>query len=117
MRVRTGAATKRAKKKYFKIAKGYYSDKSKRWRQVQQQVEKSLKYAYTGRKDRKGDFRSLWIMRINALSREFGLSYSKFMSGLKKSNIIINRKQLAKLAVQDKDSFQKLIELSKAALA
>ena len=116
MRVRTGVSTKNRKHKYLKLAKGYYSNKRNRWRQVQQQVHKSLEYAYVGRKDKKHDFKSLWITRINALCRELGMPYSKFMSGLKKSGVSINRKMLAEMAIHDKTSFQQLVELSKSAL-
>jgi large subunit ribosomal protein L20 len=117
MRVRTAVSTKNRKHKYFKIAKGYYSNKRNRWRQVQQAVHKSLEYAYTGRKDKKHDFRSLWITRINALCNELGISYSKFMHGLKKAGVSINRKMLSEMAIHDKTSFQQLVELSKSALA
>ncbi len=84
-RVKSGKTTRQRKKKTKKIAKGYYYSKRSRWRQVVQQVERSLRYAYVGRKDRKGDFRSLWIQRINAAARLNNLSYSKFINGLKKA--------------------------------
>jgi large subunit ribosomal protein L20 len=116
MRVKSGVYRRQRKKKVFRIAKGYYSNRRNRWRQVLQQVERSLRYAYTGRKDRKSDFRQLWIARINAGARTAGLSYSRFMSGLKKSNVILNRKMLAELAVKDAPLFNELIQLSKSAL-
>jgi len=113
MRVKSVVYTRRRKKKTFRLAKGYYSDKSRRWRQVKQQVERSLRYAYRDRKDRKKEFRKLWITRINALTREYGLSYSKFISCLNKAGIIINRKMLSEMAIHNRESFQKLIELVK----
>lgn len=113
MRVKTGVATKRRKRRYFKIAKGYYSNKRNRWRQVKQQVERSLRFAYRDRRDKKNEFRSAWILRISALCRELGISYSKFMSGLHKANIGLNRKMLSEMAIHDRDSFQQLVELSK----
>ena len=115
MRIKSGITTRRGKKKYFKLAKGNYSDKRSRWRAVIQQVEKSLVHAYTGRKDKKGDFRSLWITRINAACREEGMSYSTFINGLKKGGVGLNRKMLAEMAVRDAVSFKKLVSLSKGA--
>ena len=113
MRIKSGVTTRRGKRKYFKLAKGYYSNKRNRWRAVIQQVEKSLVHAYTGRKDKKGDFRSLWITRINAACREEGTTYSRFMASLKKNGISLNRKMLAEIAVRDAGSFKKLVDLSK----
>ena len=112
MRIKAGQYTRRRKKKTFKRARGYYASKHSRWRQVKQQVEKSLVHAYTGRKDKKGDFRSVWIMRINAACRDEGLSYSRFMAGLKKAGIALNRKMLAEMAVRDEASFKKLVSLT-----
>lgn len=114
MRIKSGVTTRRHKKKFFKLAKGNYSAKRTRWRMVKQQVEKSLHTAYTGRKDKKGDFRSLWIERINAASREHGMSYSTFMAGLKKAGVTLNRKMISEMAVRDGASFKKLVELAKA---
>ena len=114
MRIKGGVTTRRRKKKTFKLAKGYYSNKKNRWRMVIQQVEKSLKHAYVDRKDRKGTFRSIWIVRLNAAVREFGLSYSKFISGLKKANVLIDRKMIAELAVNNPEAFKQLVEISKA---
>jgi large subunit ribosomal protein L20 len=116
-RVKSGVTTRRRKKKTFKIAKGYYYSKRSRWRQVVQQVERSLRYAYVGRKDRKGEFRALWIQRINAAARLNNLSYSKFIFGLKKAGVMLDRKVLADLAVADPKAFQQLAETAKAAHA
>jgi large subunit ribosomal protein L20 len=115
MRIKGGVHARRRKKKYFRIAKSYYSDKGNKWRQVKQQVEKALVSSYRDRKKKKRYFKSLWITRINSLSREFGMSYSRFISGLKKSGIAIDRKILAEMATQDENSFRKLAEISKAA--
>ena len=106
-----GAVTTRARhKKILKRAKGYYGAKSVRFRMAKQAVMKSGNYAFVGRKRKKRDFRQLWIARINAASRINGLSYSKFISGLKKSNININRKMLAEMAVNDMEAFKALAE-------
>lgn len=113
MRIKSGVTTRRHKKKFFKLAKGNYSAKSTRWRMVKQQVEQSLNRAYSGRKDRKGDFRSLWIERINAACRENETSYSKFMAGLKKAGVTLNRKMLSEIAIRDNGSFKKLISLAR----
>ena len=116
-RVKSGTTTRQRKKKTFKIAKGSYYSKRSRWRQVVQQVERSLRYAYVGRKDRKGDFRTLWIQRINAAAREHDLSYSQFIYGLKKAGIGLDRKMLAELAVADAETFKQLAAKAKAAVA
>src|SRR4030088_2241213 len=115
-RVKSGVTTRQRKKKTFRIAKGSYFSKRSRWRQVVQQVEKSLRYAYVGRKDRKGDFRSLWIQRINAAARLHNLSYSQFIHGLKKAGVGLDRKMLADLAVADQAAFKQLAETVKASL-
>src|SRR5207237_10090477 len=115
-RVKSGVQTRQRKKKTFRIAKGSYYSKRSRWRQVVQQVERSLRYAYVGRKDRKGDFRELWIQRINAAARVNDLSYSKFIFGLKKAGIGLDRKMLAELAVNDEAAFKQLAETAKACL-
>src|SRR4051812_21101363 len=115
-RVKSGVTTRRRKKKTFRIAKGSYYSKRVRWRQVVQQVEKSLRYAYVGRKDRKGDFRALWIQRINAAARLNDMSYSKLIYGLKKAGVNLDRKMLAELAVVDEQSFKQLVEKAKASL-
>ena len=106
-----GAVTTRARhKKVLKRAKGYYGAKSIRFRMANQAVMKSGMYAYVGRKNKKRDFRRLWIARINAAARMNGMSYSKFISGLKKANININRKMLAEMAVSDSQGFAALVE-------
>ena len=106
-----GAVTTRARhKKVLKRAKGYYGAKSIRFRMANQAVMKSGMYAYVGRKNKKRDFRRLWIARINAAARQNGISYSKFISGLKKANININRKMLAEMAVSDSQGFAALVE-------
>ncbi len=115
MRIKSGVTTRHHKKKKFRLAKGFYSNKRTRWRIVKQQVEKSLAAAYIGRKDKKGDFRSLWIERINAACRENGMNYSTFMAGLKKAGISLNRKMLSEMAIRDGSSFKKLVALSRGA--
>ncbi len=115
MRVKSAVYTRQRKKKTFRLAKGYYATKKNRWRMVIQQVEKSLLYAYNDRKDRKGIFRRMWIVRLNAAVREEGMSYSRFISGLKKANVILDRKMLAEIAVNDNATFKQLVEIAKAA--
>ncbi len=106
-----GAVTTRARrKKILKRAKGYYGAKSIRFKMAKQAVMKSGQYAYVGRKNKKRDFRRLWIARINAAARINGISYSKLISGLKKNNININRKMLAEMAVNDAKGFTALVE-------
>src|SRR3982751_4756737 len=112
-RVKSGKTTRQRKKKTFKIAKGSYFSKRSRWRQVVQQVERSLRFAYVGRKDRKGDFRALWIQRINAAVRLAGISYSQFIFGLKKAGILLDRKSLAEIAVVDAAAFQQIVDIAK----
>ena len=115
-RIKSGVQTRQRKKKIFRIAKGSYKSKRSRWRQVVQQVEKSLRYAYVGRKDRKGEFRSLWIQRINAAARQNDLSYSQLIHGLKKAGVGLDRKMLAELAVSDESAFKRLAQTAKAAV-
>ena len=106
-----GAVTTRARrKKILKRAKGYYGAKSIRFKMAKQAVMKSGQYAFVGRKNKKRDFRRLWIARINAAARINGISYSKLISGLKKNNININRKMLAEMAVNDAKGFTALVE-------
>ena len=102
------------RRKVMKLAKGYWGAKSKQYRAASEQVARSLRYAYEGRKLRKRDFRSLWITRINAAARLNGMSYSTFINGLKKHNVTVNRKMLADLAVNDPAAFAKLVEIAKA---
>ena len=115
-RVKGGTMTHKRHKKILKLAKGYFGGKSKLFRTANEAVMKSLTYAYTGRRLKKRDFRSLWITRISAEAKVNGINYSKFMYGLKKSGINLNRKMLAELAVSDKAAFAALVEKAKAAL-
>ncbi len=116
-RVKRGVIAHRRHKKLLSKAKGYYNARRKVYRVAKQAVTKALQYAYIGRKRKKRDFRSLWIVRINAAARQFGLSYSRFMNGLKKANIEMDRKVLADLAVHDIAAFGKLAEKAKGSLA
>ena len=115
-RIKRAVNAVKKRRKVFKLAKGYYGAKSKQYRAASQAVMKSLAYAYKGRKQRKRDFRSLWITRINAAARMEGLSYSRFMNGLKLANIQINRKMLAEMAVNDAPGFKALVETAKGQL-
>lgn len=112
-RVKRGMNTKKRHKKVLKQAKGYYGSKSKLFKTANQAVMKSMAYAFVGRKRRKRDFRQLWIARINAATRMNGMSYSKFMHGLKKANIDMNRKVLSEMAIHDPEGFAKLVEVAK----
>ena len=112
-RVKRGVNTKKRHKKVLKQAKGYYGAKSKLFKPANQAVMKSLNYAYIGRKLRKRDFRKMWIARINAATRQNGLSYSKFINGLKKAEIEVNRKMLSEMAIHDAEGFSKLVEIAK----
>jgi large subunit ribosomal protein L20 len=112
-RIKRGTVARKRRKKILKLAKGYYGAKSKLFRVANQQVMKSLMYAYRDRRQVKRDFRKLWIARINAAARIDGMSYSRFINGLKKADVQINRKVLADLAVNDKDAFARLVELAK----
>ena len=116
-RVKGAMMTRKRRKKTLKMAKGYYGAKSKLFRTAKEAVMKSGNYAYIGRKQKKRDFRRLWIARINAGCRINDLSYSKFMHGLKLANIDLNRKVLADMAVTDAAGFAKLVELAKTKLA
>ncbi len=116
MRVKRGVTAKRRHNKYLKLAEGYWGRKHLIYKTAREAVEKALKYSYRDRRTRKRDFRSLWIIRINAKARESGLNYSTFISGLKKAKIDINRKMLAELAVNNHADFQKLVEVSRQAL-
>lgn len=113
-RVKSGVAARKRHKKILKLAKGYRGSKSKLYRVANQQVMKSLMYAYRDRKVRKRDFRKLWIARINAAARSNGMSYSRFMDGLRKANVDINRKVLADLAVKDSKAFGQLVDVAKS---
>lgn len=115
-RVKGAVTTRRRHKKVLKLAKGYFGAKSKLYRTANQAVMKSLQYAYIGRKLKKRDFRSLWITRISAAARANGMNYSRFINGLKKAGIELDRKILSELAVSDKEAFAALAEKAKAAL-
>lgn len=112
-RVKGGFVTRRRHKKILKLAKGYFGSKHRLFKTANEQVMKSLLYAYRDRRQRKRDFRKLWIARINAAARQNGLSYSKFMYGLKLAGVDINRKMLADLAVNDGKSFSDLAVVAK----
>ena len=114
-RVKTARITRKKHKKILKRAKGYYGAKHYRFRMAKQAVMKSGMYAYVGRKDRKSNFRKLWIARINAAARMNGTTYSKMIAGLKKANVVINRKMLADLAITDPKAFTQLAEVAKNA--
>lgn len=113
-RVKGGVNARKKHKKVLKQAKGYYGAKSKLFRPANQAVMKSLNYAFIGRRLKKRDFRKLWITRINAAARANGMSYSKFISGLKRANIEVNRKMLSEMAIHDAAGFTKLVEMAKS---
>ena len=115
-RVKGAMMTRKRRKKILKLAKGYWGGKSRLFRTANQAVMKSLSYAYVGRKLKKRDFRSLWIVRISAACKLNGMNYSTFINGLKRAGITLNRKILADLAVNDAQSFTLLVEKAKAAL-
>ena len=114
-RVKTARTTRARHKKVLKQAKGYYGAKHYRFRMAKQAVMKSGMYAYVGRKDKKSNFRKLWIIRINAAARQNGLTYSKLIAGLKKANVTINRKMLSEIAINDPKAFTELAEIAKKA--
>lgn len=114
-RVKGGVTARKRHKKVLKQAKGYYGAKSKLYRPANQAVMKSLSYAYAGRKQKKRQFRKMWIARINAAARANGMNYSTFINGLKKANIDINRKMLSEMAINDPEGFAKLVEIAKEA--
>ncbi len=114
-RVKTAIITRKKHKKILKRAKGYYGAKHYRFRMAKQAVMKSGMYAYVGRKDRKSNFRKLWISRINAAARMNGITYNNLINGLKKSNVVINRKMLAEIAVSDPKAFTEIAEIAKKA--
>ena len=115
-RVKRAMMTRKRRNKVLKLAKGYWGAKSKHFKMAKQQVMKSGNYAFAGRKQKKRDFRALWITRISAQCKVCGINYSRFMNGLKKAGIDLNRKMLAELAVSDKAAFAALVEKAKAAL-
>ena len=115
-RIKGAMAARKRHKKILKLAKGFRGAQSKQYRVAKQSVMRALAYSYVGRKNRKRDFRKLWIARINAETRKNGLSYSRFMNGLKKAGIVMNRKMLSEIAINDKEAFAKLVETAKASL-
>ena len=114
-RVKTAIITRKKHKKILKRATGYYGAKHYRFRMAKQAVMKSGMYAYVGRKDRKSNFRKLWISRINAAARMNGITYNNLINGLKKANVVINRKMLAEIAVSDPKAFTEIAEIAKKA--
>ena len=114
-RIKRAVNAHKKRRKVLKLAKGYFGTRSKQYRSASEQVRRSLRYAYAGRKMRKRDFRRLWIIRINAAARMNGMSYSTYINGLKKKNIDINRKMLAEMAVNDQDAFAQLVKIAKEA--
>lgn len=116
MRVKTGVVRRRRHKKILKLARGFYSGRRKHFRKAKEQLERSLCYAFRDRKQKKRDFRSLWIVRINAACRINNISYSKFIHGLKRANIELDRKILADMAISDPQAFASVVQQAKAAL-
>lgn len=115
-RIKGALSTRKRRNKMLKLAKGYWGSKSKHFKMAKEAVMKSGNYAFAGRKMKKRDFRSLWITRISAGCKANGINYSRFMNGLKKSGIELNRKMLSELAINDKDAFAALVETAKKAL-
>jgi large subunit ribosomal protein L20 len=115
-RVKRAVNALKKRRKVFRLAKGYFGARSKQYRAASEQVRRSLRYAFIGRKLKKREFRRLWIARINAGARVNGLSYSRMMDGLKKSGVVVNRKILSDLAIHDAAGFAKLCETAKAGL-
>ena len=115
-RVKRGTHRRASRKKTLDLASGYFLTKSKLYRAAQEAVERGLKFAYVGRKNKKRDYRALWIVRINASCRAAGISYSKFMHGLKAAELDLNRQVLADIAFHDDAAFQQLVAKAKAAL-
>jgi len=116
-RVTNAPYTKARRKRVLRKTKGYFGNKSKLYRYAKDALARSGQYAYKHRKRKKGDFRSLWIIRINAAVRTTGITYSRFMAGVKAANIALDRKALSELAIHDSAAFGKIVELAKAALA
>ena len=115
-RVKGAMMTRKRRKKVLKLAKGFYGSKSKHFKMAKEQVMKSGNYAFAGRRQKKRDFRRLWIARINAACRPQGINYSSFMNGLKKAGIELNRKMLSEMAIHDQAGFAALVETAKKAL-
>ena len=115
-RIKPALTTRKRRKKILKLAKGYWGNKHRHFKMAKQQVMKSGNYAFAGRKMKKRDFRALWITRISAACKQNGINYRKFINGLKKSGINLNRKMLSELAITDKEAFANLVETAKKAL-
>ncbi|MCX6090054.1 MAG: 50S ribosomal protein L20 [Candidatus Atribacteria bacterium] len=113
-RVKHSVVTRERKKKVLKMASGYRGSRSRVYRRANEQMLKSLSYAYRDRRNRKRDFRQLWIIRINAAIRTYGMNYSEFMFVLKKAGIIVNRKNLSNLAIEDPQAFAQLVEVARS---
>ncbi|RKY61615.1 MAG: 50S ribosomal protein L20 [Candidatus Latescibacterota bacterium] len=116
-RVKSSVTARRRHKKILKAAKGYWGNKSRNYRRAKEALLKAWSYAYRDRRQRKRDFRRLWIVRINAAARLYGLSYSQFMYGLKRAGVEMDRKVLADIAVRDPQAFEAVVEKAKAALS
>jgi len=116
-RVKFGKVTRARRKRWIKRAKGYYGTKKSAYKKAHEQVVRSMAYAFVGRKLKKRDFRKLWIVRINAAVRPHGLSYSKFMNGLKLAGVEINRKMLSELAINEPKQFDSIVEMAKKSLS
>ena len=114
-RIKRAVNAHKKRRKVLRLAKGFFGAKSKQYHAANEQVMRSLRYAYIGRKLRKRDFRRLWIVRINAAARMNGMSYSVFINGLKKAGVEVNRKMLADIAVNDMNAFAKFVEIAKGA--
>jgi len=115
VRVKRGNVARKRRKKILEVSSGFRGAHSRLFRVANQQVMKALRYSYVGRKRRKRDFRKLWITRLNAATRQQGLSYSTFINGLKKSNIALNRKMLAQISLLDKPAFDEIVSVAKSA--
>ena len=115
-RIKGAMMTRKRRNKTLKLAKGYYGAKSKHFKMAKQQVMKSGNYAFAGRKQKKRDFRRLWITRISAAVKMHGMNYSTFMNGLKKAGVTLNRKKLSEMAIHDAAAFASLVEVAKKAL-
>jgi len=117
VRVTYGAPRRQKKNRYFKQARGFRGGRSKLWRTVREAMTRAWAYSYRDRKQRKRQFRRLWILRINAAARQNGMTYSRFIDGLNKAGIVLNRKQLSEIAIHDPKAFTALVEQAKSVLA
>ncbi|MDD3180078.1 MAG: 50S ribosomal protein L20 [Opitutaceae bacterium] len=115
-RVTNSPASRKRRKKVLKYAKGYFGNKSKLYRYAKEAVQHAWQYAYAARRKKKGDFRGLWIIRVNAACRAAGISYSRFIEGLKAANIQLDRKNLSDLAIRDSEAFNALVKIAQDAL-